>query len=397
MTPRSLLAVAPDASRTGAPRLLASLLTELRSRGALDPRRTRILLGVGGPMEGELRRSATVRLLPRVSGLAGAIGARVHPGARDLSLRIGVDLGLMAHPVKDPGRPDLRWANGSAAARMAHALPRSARIAPLVAHVHELEIGLRRSLDGSDPRVVLDRADVLIAVSDAVAAHLVDGLGLDADRVAVHRGWVPGLREDAPADVVPRRPTGVPDGALVVGACGSIGWRKGTDLFLDLAAALPDEVDGRPVHLVWVGGPARPGDDRRTAADIGLRGLERRVHLTGEVTDAAPWLAGFDLLAHPAREDPFPLTVVEAGALGVPVVGYRSGGIVEAIPDEDHEACLTPLFDLDGLAERVLALLGDAAQREQRGTSLHARVHEHHRPGPSVTALWADVSARLGW
>ncbi len=398
MTGRSLLALGGGASRTGVPRLLASLLHELTSTGELDPSRVRVLLRTGGPLEDDLGRTASVRVLGPTASLAGPLAARVHPRARPLGDWVGLNAGLVTRPARsDPGPPDLVWANGADAARMAAVLPRAARRAPLVVHVHELAIGLRRSLAGSSPHHLLDRADVVVAVSDAVRAHLEDDVGLSPDRVAVHRGWVPGLGPAPIERVDPRRPAPVPAGALLVGSCGSIGWRKGTDLFLDLARHLPESIDGRPVHLVWVGGPARAGDDGRAAREVALRGLDHRVHLVGEVPDAAPWLAGLDLLVHPAREDPFPLAVLEAGARAVPVVGFRSGGIVEALPEADHDACLADLFDGDGLADRVRALLVDATARSAIGTRLAHRISEHHAERPAVAALWRDVGERLGW
>ncbi len=394
MTGCGLLAVSADASRTGAPRLLASLLAELSQQGVLDAGRSRVLLGVGGPAAEDLARSVPVRVLGRAAGLGGALAGRAHPTARGVGTRVGVALGLAAHPRwRDPGPPDLVWANGAGALPLVDALPRPARGAPLVAHVHELEIGIRRALDGRDPRRLLGRADVVVAVSSAVRDHLVDGAWVAPDRIAVHHGWLATDPTPAPAS---RRPPGVAADALVVGACGTLGWRKGTDLFLDLARRLPATVGGRPVTLVWVGGPTRPGDERRTAAEVRLRGVGDRVHLVGEVDDVRPWLAGFDVLVHPAREDPFPLVVLEAGAQGVPVVGFRSGGITEALPSDDHAASLADLFDVDGLAHRLEALLGDDGERARRGRALRDRVEAHHRAGPCAAALWADVSTRLG-
>lgn len=393
---RGVLALSPDLSRTGAPRLLASLLTELAAAEALDPARTRVLTGHDGPTAAELPAGTTVRVLGTGADLARRLGSHLPAPARPAGDRVGVGLGLLAHPAgRTGGPPDLVWANGAASARTATALPGPARRAPLVVHVHELAIGLRRSLAGRDARALLDRADVVVAVAHCVRDHLVEDVGLAAERVVVHHGWVPGLAPTGPAPVEPRRPAGVPPDALVVGACGSMGWRKGTDLFAELARRLPARVAGRPVHLVWVGGPARPGDDRRAAAELRLRGVADRAHLVGEVPDAAPWLAGFDLLVLPSREDPFPLVVLEAGARGIPVAGFASGGVVEALPDASHADCLAPPLDVGGLAERVEALLADGHERGGHGADLRARVCAHHAAAPAVRELWADVAARL--
>lgn len=398
MTGRAVLALAPDASRSGAPRLLASLLARLVGAGEVDPARSRVVVGQHGPLEADLAASAPVRVLGRAALLGGPVAARAHPGARTLGARIGVGLGLAAHPVlRDPGPPDVVWANAAGALPLVAALPRRVGRAPLVAHVHELAIGLGRSLGGAEARRAFDPADVVVAVSGAVRDHLVHDVGLPSERVVVHHGWVPDpalLRSPPPTA---RRPSAVPSDALVVLACGALGWRKGTDMFLEVAHRLPRSIDGRPVHLVWVGGPARAGDDRRARAEVDLRGLGDRVHLGGEVPDAAAWLAGADVLVHPAREDAFPLAVLEAGALGVPVAGFRSGGIAEALPPEDRDASLADLFDLDGLTGRVEALLADPRSRDRRGSALQARVRAQHDPEHCTRALWADVGRRLGW
>jgi glycosyltransferase involved in cell wall biosynthesis len=392
---RSLLALTGDLSRTGAPRLLASLLAELRDDGATDPDRTRVLAQRGGPLAGAMGDVAAVRVLGPAADLTGRAARRLATTAQPAGDRLGMALSLLRQPASGGGPPDLVWANGATALRMAAALPGPARRAPLVAHVHEMEIGLRRSLAGLDAAALLDRAAVVVAVSGAVRDHLVAGVGVDPDRVIVHHGWVPGLGAEGPPPVTATRPAAVPDHALVVGACGALGWRKGADLFLELARRLPASVGGRPVHLVWVGGPDRPDDDRRAATDVGLRGLEGRVHLAGEVPDAGPWLAGMDVLALTSREDPFPLVVLEAGARGVPVVGFRSGGIAEAVPDDDHGACLAPPLDVDHLAGLVEALLAEPAARRSVGGSLASRVRAGHTAAPRVRALWAEVAARL--
>lgn len=393
--PRGLLALTADGTRTGATLLLASLLEELGRDGAVDPGLTRVVAGTGGAREPTLTRTVPVRVAVPAADVAGEAAARLHPGARAIGERVGLAWGLVRDLRRDAGPPDLVWAHGASAIRLAAALPRPARRAPLVAYVHDAGVGLRRALGDASPRTGLEPASLVVASSQTVAAHLVEDVGLPVARVAVHRPWVPELGRHGARSVIPRRPPHAPDDALVVAGCGSIGWRRGTDLFLDLAARLPRRVAGRPVHLVWIGGPERIGAGERIRADVAARNLGTRIELVGEVDDLAPWLAGCDLLVATGRTEGLPTAALAAAARGRPVVGWRTSGIAEIFPEGCRPDCLDEAFDGPGLALRVERLLADPDQRHALAAEQQAHVLTHHQAAPAVRDLWADVAAHL--
>ncbi len=64
-----------------------------------------------------------------------------------------------------------------------------------------------------------------------------------------------------------------------------------------------------------------------------------------------------------------PLAALEAMAAGLPTVAARSGGLVEAVPEEG----LYPPGDVDALAARLTALWRDAAAGERALAAARAR------------------------
>jgi len=144
------------------------------------------------------------------------------------------------------------------------------------------------------------------------------------------------------------------------------------------------------VTLVWVG-PDRddpPVDLLR--AEVGRAGLADRVRFVGERASAAPVLARAEVVVSLAREDPFPLALLEAGALGRPVVAFDSGGASELL--SGIGGVIAPL-DVSALARAVADLLEDPPRAARAGRALARRVEQRHDLEVAAAPLWDDVLA----
>jgi glycosyltransferase involved in cell wall biosynthesis len=91
-------------------------------------------------------------------------------------------------------------------------------------------------------------------------------------------------------------------------------------------------------------------------------GLSDRVHLLGEVPDAVRLVAAADLFVISSAMEGLGTSVLDAMALGVPVVGTRAGGIPEML--EGGAGSLVPPGNPQALADAVWVLLEDPAARE---------------------------------
>jgi glycosyltransferase involved in cell wall biosynthesis len=198
--------------------------------------------------------------------------------------------------------------------------------------------------------------------------HLARGIGRRAQFVTVPSG-VPTERVRATAlpRAVARARLGVPPETYLVVGLGRLVPVKGFDLLVE---ALPRLVAGVPsARLLLVGdGPERALLDRRAVA----LGVADRVRVTGVIPDAAAYLAAADVVAAPSRNEGMGRTLVEAMALGVPVVGAAVGGIPAVIVDG---ACgrLVPPEDPAALAQALVELGRDEPLRRKLGATAIGR------------------------
>ena len=188
-------------------------------------------------------------------------------------------------------------------------------------------------------RAALHHCGVVLAASEAVRAAIaahdsalaartrVLGSGTDLSAFAAVRGMRAAAREVL----------GYRAGTFIVGTVARLQAHQGLDVLLEAASQALHRVPG--LELVVVGdGPERA----RLAALASEHGLSARVRFVGLHADVRPYLAAFDLFAAPSRAEGSGVTVIEALAAGVPVLGSPDGVFPELL-DRGAAGWLVPL------------------------------------------------------
>jgi glycosyltransferase involved in cell wall biosynthesis len=163
-----------------------------------------------------------------------------------------------------------------------------------------------------------------------------------------------------------RRRAGVAPGERVVGFVGRLVREKGV---LELVAA----ARARRGWRVWLVGPDERGAKADALPPASL--AAPNVRWLGLQADMPPLYAAMDVVVLPSWREGFPRTLLEASAMGRPVVATRIRGCREAV-EPGETGLLVPARDPGSLREAVDALLGDAPRRRRLGRAARARACE---------------------
>jgi glycosyltransferase involved in cell wall biosynthesis len=200
------------------------------------------------------------------------------------------------------------------------------------------------------------RADRIIAISAAVRDVLLSD-GIPAGRICViHDGIaIEEIRAAQPLGI--RRRLGLTDATpIAVNVAALVDVKDQATLIEAAATARTQHPD---LHWVIAGeGILRPALEGQIA---GL-GLGDRVHLIGFEPEPIRLIADSSLLVHSSRHEGLGTTILDAMALGVPVVATAAGGIPELL--EGGRGVLVPVGNPRALAEGVTRLLDDRSLRE---------------------------------
>lgn len=182
----------------------------------------------------------------------------------------------------------------------------------------------------------------------------------------------------------------------VVGCVGRIKLiRKGQEFLIQAVALLKQR--GRSVKAVIVGAPFAGNETHLTRLHelVNELGVQDNVVFTGEVRDARPAYAAMDLVAlTSAQPEPFGGVVMEAMAMGLPVVATNIGGSLDQVVD-GVTGLLVPPADPAALADAIEKLLLDPARRERMGRSGQDRIRSHFSLAEMVRKIEEVLAAAI--
>ena len=222
---------------------------------------------------------------------------------------------------------------------------------PVVTHFHTVV---------TSPGPFIRFSSVIAAVSGYVARHSkASGRPVEVIPNTVTLGRFDG------AECL-RAEFGIDRSQTVVSFVGQIRENKGIDSFLRMAKA----IDGRNVRFL-IAGECRDPQRYEGAYDIDrlrreMEGDERILYV-GYRRDVENVFRTSDILVVPSRwGEPFGLINIEAGAVGIPVVATRDGGIPEVIRDGDT-GLLVDVGDEEALIAAVRRLVESPELRARMG------------------------------
>jgi len=386
---RQILFVGHDASRSGAPLLLLYLLRWLKQHTSFS---FQVLLGQGGELLTEFEALTTVTIFQREFPLKTDMLSKTmrHFGwQRNQKQR-------HLNDIREKFQYDnvgVIYCNSIAAAKIVQALDKHS--CPLICHVHELEYAIQyygiQHFENMKRHV-----HQYIAASDAVKQNLISRHHIAEANIRVIYEYLPSMLPEVSSDNDAKRQIcqelRISENALIVCAVGTIDWRKGADLFIQLARIIHTTHIDISIHFLWVG-RENGMTQHQLAHDLGLLELNDYVHFIGERPDALHYLAGSEVFVLMSREDPFPLVCLEAASQGKPIVCFdKAGGAKEFV--EEDAGVVVPYLDIERMAEKVVTLLLSPELRQTLGQQARKKVWARHhieQAAPQIIEMIAHI------
>jgi glycosyltransferase involved in cell wall biosynthesis len=230
---------------------------------------------------------------------------------------------------------------------------------PNILYHHNDAASLRLS---PSSRVINSRLHRIVCVSQFVAAGLRNAGFGSARTAVVHNGIT------FPPDP-PQRPK---NQSICLGIVGQVLPRKRHLLLIGALGLLRTRRPSIAFRLRIIGNGDGPYAQEVKALVEQLK-LQDIVEWSGFFTNRDDIYRGLDVVVAPAIDEPFGMTVLEAGAYGLPVVAARSGGFPETVID-GTTGLLFDAGEPDSLAAALEKLIIDPSLRDRLGRAGHVHI-----------------------
>ncbi|SDL41380.1 Glycosyltransferase involved in cell wall bisynthesis [Salinimicrobium catena] len=333
---KNLLFINHEESRTGAPFVLLQFLQWLKQRNS------ECIISVLSLREGPLRTDfeAVADSYYQLSGPEAA------PTLMDrIFQKKGKKAGRDTIKLLSAKSFDLIYANTIVSLPVAFKLKSLNRNSRLVVHVHELKTVIKTNLP--DFKVYVSGVDGFIAVSELVRDNLISNYNIPSEKVRIIYEF---SKKMSPANMKK-------SSSFVVGGSGTGEWRKGTDLFIQVAAYVKRKYPGLQIKFIWVG-KIKPAQRLMYEAEIEKAGLKGIFNFSGEKADPQEEFSHFDIFLLTSREDPFPLVCIELGMMGKPIICFeKATGTAEILTKGG--GAVVPYLNIEKMAEKVVDYYND--------------------------------------
>ncbi|RYE18704.1 MAG: glycosyltransferase [Sphingobacteriaceae bacterium] len=261
----------------------------------------------------------------------------------------------------------------------------------VITYVHELAYTIQ-TFDQASIKKALVQTNLFLAGSVAVKRNLLE-MGVITEQVQVVPSSIPVAAITDKLAVIDtasvRASLQLQQHDQLLVAVGTADWRKGNDLFIQMAAHLAQRYP--QVHFAWVGVAVGSLEHQRMSYEILKYRLGGRFHAVPVTSEYLKYIAASDIFVLPSREDPFPLVVLEAAAAGKPVVCFaETGGSPDFVGEKN--GAVVPYGDTNAMSAAIELLLKDPIIRQHKGEHARAVVKQEYNI-PQVATRIAQLLA----
>ncbi len=252
-------------------------------------------------------------------------------------------------------------------------------------------VGARMKVMFRIQRLLYRKAAALAGASEDVAEWAATDRKVPRSRVFVWpNAFDPAaIRREAGVTTAP------PEPPLRMIALGRLVEQKGYDVMIEALAIADPDLPEWQLEILGVEGAWKGGWKARIEEMVSQFGLDGKVRLVGHTDRPFGMLARSHLFLHSARWEPFGNVIVEAMALGIPVIAADCPGAPKEILGADRYGRLVPNEDPAGFAAAIVDLANDPAERERYSEAGRRRTDDY-RIDDLLPGMLADIERVTG-
>jgi glycosyltransferase involved in cell wall biosynthesis len=374
---KKILFISHEASRTGAPLILLHFIKWLNNN--IKNIQFDVLLIKNGAIAGDFEKECTNTF----------IFSEIHKPLRFseiIAKKIFSKLGIKQKQKEKlffkniaSNNYNLIYANTVATIAIAVKIKKYCQSSKLLVHIHELNTIIKTvAPDFSNYRKYVDK---YIAVSYQVKNNLIDNCN-------VHENLIDVIYEYG---IVNEDAVSKDNKTFTIGASGNAHWRKGDDIFIQVANYINKNYPQAKINFVWVGNNLN--NKYIIEDDIEKLGLKQVVSFVGEQTNPINFYKDFDVFLLTSREDPFPLVCIEAANLKKPIICFeKASGTAEVI--KKGGGFVVPYLDIEAMGEKIMYYYNNPSKLNEDGL-MAQELFANFTPEKICPQLYESMSSLL--
>lgn len=329
-----VLFISHDASRTGAPILLLNLLKWLKTHADFG---FDILLLRDGELKQEFAKYGDVFVWypkPKLIGLKRQIFNKLLNKNPNIEYRSNLLSKLKQNNYF------VVYCNTVLTLEVAVEIKKKYnRNLPIINDIHEFPAIIENKLPNF--KELSNHADAIIASSDLHKQILTGEYTVPESKITV----IPDFTDTELKPSIQKKNT------FTVGTMGTVHWRKGDDIFLQIARII-NERNNSKIKFIWVG---HMSNDKEVIIknDIKKLNLNQTVEFKQASVDYRKYYNEIDLFVLLSREDPFPLVAIEAGMKGLPIICFENASGISEIIDKSKGGFVVDYLNTEKVAEKI--------------------------------------------
>jgi glycosyltransferase involved in cell wall biosynthesis len=248
--------------------------------------------------------------------------------------------------------------------------------------VHEMKSWIRQAekLKFFDVSKSISITSHFIAVSNSVKKNLLSEFQIsESDITMIYNNNIDFKTQTISKNEMLKwkKKNNIPENSFIVGSCGSLIWRKGPDIFISILKRFKYKFPNQKIFFLWQGGNEKSSFFIDIENEINQLSLAKHISVLPFSKNTHFFYNAIDIYISTAREEPFGLTLLEAGLYKKPCIAFeKSGG-----PDEilsNNRGSLVPYGDNDKAADAIFNFIHNKNSLKKLSAAINKFVIENN-------------------